>query len=259
MSRFIPRFLRYLYRVPLLLLHLSLGLPMTLIAIAVPQLATLPVGQTQRLDEWMIRWWQGGLMWIFGLRLRLVGTPLTGPAVFAANHVSWIDISVMHSQRVMGFVAKQEIAHWPLVGKLAAYGRTIFHQRGSTQSFDSVLQAMVKRLGEGWAIGIFPEGHARSGGKIGPFHARIFQAAVEAKVPVQPVALCYGKQGRAQATVAFTEKESFIANFFRLLGEPVCVTHVCFLEPIDIQTLECRRKIAELARTRILNAIESEY
>jgi 1-acyl-sn-glycerol-3-phosphate acyltransferase len=194
-------------------------------------------------------------MRVFGLRRRRIGTPMPGAAMFVANHVSWIDIVALHSQRMMGFVAKREIAGWPLVGWLAARGETIFHQRGNQESLGGVLHEMLARLRAGRAIGVFPEGRTRDGSEVGPFHARIFLAAVEAGVPVQPVALRYGERASAQRVVAFAPGESFFANFLRLLGEPVRVAEVVFLEPIAPGDAEGRRRIAETARDRIVAAM----
>ncbi|HET6397753.1 MAG TPA: lysophospholipid acyltransferase family protein [Pseudoxanthomonas sp.] len=244
------RSLRYLYRVPLLLLHLLLPLPLTLLCL-VPVLARIPWGP-ETLGDRAVRAWSAGLMRIFGFRLRRFGTPLPGATLFVANHVSWIDIEALHSQRMMGFVAKREIAGWPLVGWLAARGQTIFHQRGSTDSLNGVLVQMRQRLQSGRSVGVFPEGRTRGGEEVGPFHARIFQAAVEAQVPVQPVALRYGRDGTAQTVVAFAPRENFLGNFLRLLGEPARVAEVHFLEPIPPGDLEGRRRIAELARERIV-------
>ncbi|WP_181113064.1 lysophospholipid acyltransferase family protein [Xanthomonas pisi] len=251
------RWFRYLYRVPLLLLHLCLCLPITMLCVVTPPLARIRTGPADTLDELMIRWWQGNLMRIFGFRLRRFGTPLSGATLFVANHVSWVDISMLHSQRVMGFVAKREIAGWPLVGWLAAKGQTIFHQRGNTESLGGVLLEMLQRLRSGKPVGVFPEGRTRGGTEVGPFHARIFQAAVEAGVPVQPVALRYGARGNAQAVVAFGERESFFANIVRLLGEPSRLAEVHFLEPIGAFDVEGRRRLADTSRQRIIAAMES--
>ncbi|WP_186005740.1 lysophospholipid acyltransferase family protein [Xanthomonas cannabis] len=251
------RWFRYLYRVPLLLLHLCIGLPITMLCVVAPPLARVRTGPADTLDERMIRWWQGNLMRIFGFRLRRFGTPLSGATLFVANHVSWVDISMLHSQRVMGFVAKREIAGWPLVGWLATKGQTIFHQRGNTESLGGVLLEMLQRLRSGKPVGVFPEGRTRGGTEVGPFHARIFQAAVEAGVPVQPVALRYGVRGSAQAVVAFGERESFFANIVRLLGEPSRLAEVHFLEPIAAFDLEGRRRLADTSRQRIIAAMES--
>ncbi|WP_349811817.1 lysophospholipid acyltransferase family protein [Xanthomonas dyei] len=251
------RWFRYLYRVPLLLLHLCVFLPITMLCVVTPPLARIRTGPQDTLDELMIRCWQGNLMRIFGFRLRRFGTPLSGATLFVANHVSWVDISMLHSQRVMGFVAKREIAGWPLVGWLAAKGQTIFHQRGNTESLGGVLLEMLQRLRSGKPVGVFPEGRTRGGTEVGPFHARIFQAAVEAGVPVQPVALRYGVRGNAQAVVAFGERESFFANIVRLLGEPSRLAEIHFLEPIGAFDIEGRRRLADTSRQRIIAAMES--
>ena len=251
----VGRAFRYLYRTPLLLLHILLPLPLTLLCLA-PPLRSIRWG-TEGLGERAVRAWSAGLAWIFGFRLRRFGTPLPGATMFVANHVSWVDIEILHSQRMMGFVAKYEIRGWPLVGWLAAQGQTIFHQRGSTDSLNGVLEQMVVRLGQGRSVGVFPEGRTRGGHEVGPFHARIFQAAVEAQVPVQPVALRFGEGGSAQTVVAFGPRENFAQNFLRLLGERARIAEVHFLEPILPGQVDGRRRIAELSRERIVAAMES--
>lgn len=248
------RTLRYLYRVPMLLWHALVDLPLVLLLLWLPA-SRVHLRSGERLDHRLIRAWQGGLMWIFGMRIRRTGTPLPGAVMFVANHVSWTDICVLHSQRMMGFVAKREIAGWPLVGWLASRGDTIYHRRGDQASLGGVLEEMLARLRAGRAVGVFPEGRTRGGGEVGPFHARIFLAAVEAAAPVQPVALRYGEQGRAQTVVAFAPKESFFANFLRLLGEPARPTEVMFLEPIAADAQSGRRRIAGAARARIVAAM----
>ena len=247
------RVLRYGYRVPLLLWHLLIHLPLTLLAMTPPLRRRQIHGM--RLDHRAIRLWSAGLLRVFGFRLRRIGTPLPGATLFVANHVSWIDIITLHSQRMMGFVAKREIAGWPFVGWLAVRGETIFHQRGNTESLGGVLHEMLARLRGGRSVGVFPEGRTRDGNQIGPFHARIFLAAVEAGVPVQPVALRYGAGGSAQAIVAFAPKESFFGNFLRLLGEPGRTAEVVFLAPIMPSDESGRRRIAEVARQRIVDAM----
>ncbi|GAB3345133.1 lysophospholipid acyltransferase family protein [Lysobacter tyrosinilyticus] len=249
----LARTCRYLYRLPLLAWHVLIDLPLAML-LTTPLTARLRWGG-ESLEHRVIRAWSAGLMRVFGFRLRRVGTPLPGAAMFVANHVSWIDIETLHSQRMMGFVAKREIQSWPVVGWLAQRGETIFHARGSTESLGGVLHEMLSRLRDGRSVGVFPEGGTRGGREIGPFHARIFLAAVEAGVPVQPVALRYGEGGSAQHIVAFQPRESFFANFVRLLGEPARMAEVHFLEPIAPGDAEGRRRIAELARSRIIAAM----
>ena len=247
------RILRYACRVPLLLWHLAVHLPIVLLLMS-PLTGGIKVGG-MRLEYRAIRWWSWMLMWVFGITVRSVGQALPGAAMFVANHVSWVDIVVLHSQRMMGFVAKREIASWPLIGWMAARAETIFHKRGSTESLGGVVEHMVERLRQGRSVGAFPEGGTRGGRGLGPFHARIFTAAVEANAPVQPVALRYGEGGSAQTRIAFQPRENFLQNFLRLLGDPACVADVVFLTPILPGDAEGRRRIAETARERIAGVL----
>lgn len=241
------RAFRYCCRLPLLAWHILLHLPLVLLALA--------LASGSRLAHAMVRWWAGWLLWIFGMRVRREGTPLAGGTLFVANHVSWIDIIALHSQQMMGFIAKSEIRGWPLVGWITAQAETVFLQRGNGDSLGLVMGEMAQRLRAGRAVGVFPEGGTRSGHELGAFHARIFTAAVEAQAPVQPVALCYGARCEAQAVVAFARRESFLANFIRLLGEPVRPVRVCFLPPILPGEHAARRGIAHTARARIEQAM----
>lgn len=249
------RLLRYAWRIPLLLLHLLLFLPPVLLLIN--PLSARIVVRGERLDHRVIRFWQGGLLWVFGLRIRRYGTPLPGAVLFVANHVSWMDISLLHSQRAMGFVAKAEISRWPFVGWLASRGGTIYHHRGDNASLHGVMHQMLQRLQQGVAVGVFPEGRTTDGQAVGVFHARIFQPAVLAEVPAQPVALKYGARGCDQTVVAFARRESFFGNFLRLLGDPPRVAEVHFLEPIRASE-DGRRRMAETCRERIVRAMQGE-
>ena len=250
----VARAFRYLYRLPWLLLHLGIGLPVILLLMAGPW-RTWRVGG-RALEEAAVRWWSAGLLQVFGFRLRRVGQPLPGGVLMVANHVSWVDIEMVHSQILVGFVAKAEIAGWPFVGWMAARGHTIFHRRGSNESLGGVMEEMVQRLRQGRPVAVFPEGRTRDGHEVGPFHARIFTAAVEAGVPVQPVAVRYGRQGADQTQVAFGARESFVANFLRLLGDPAREAEVHFLSAIDTAAVEGRRQIASLARSRVVAALQ---
>jgi 1-acyl-sn-glycerol-3-phosphate acyltransferase len=246
------RSLRYIVRTPLLLLHILISAPLGLLTLN-PLAARIPVGDSS-LEKFMIRWWSGALVRIFGFRLRRFGQPLPGAVLYVANHISWLDIGLMHSQRPVSFVAKSEIAGWPFVGWLAARAGTIFHRRGSTDSLATVMARVVERLRAGEPVGIFPEGGSGHGDKVGTFHARIFQTALDANVPVQPVALRYGRDGRQDPGVPFGRKESFFANVLRVLGNPPMDAEVHFLEPVA-PTPDARRRMAEESRARIVREL----
>lgn len=243
---------RYLVRAPLLTLHVVLSLPLAVLSLN-PLFARIPVGK-QRLDQFMVSWWSANLVRLFGFRIRSFGKPLPGAVMYVANHVSWLDIELMHSQRAIHFVAKSEIARWPLVGWLAVRAGTIFHQRGSTDSMTAVMGRVADRLRAGVPVGIFPEGGTGAGKQVRTFHARIFQAALDAEVPVQPVALRYGRDGRQDPSVPFGPGESFGSNFIRLLGNRSMTAEVHFLEPVEA-TPDARRRMAEQSRARIVETL----
>jgi 1-acyl-sn-glycerol-3-phosphate acyltransferase len=246
--------LRYAYRLPLLVLHLLVSLPLTLLVVTLPFLARRRTAAGESWAHRMIRWWSLVLMRVFGLRVHRIGSPLPGAVMFVANHVSWLDIQLMHSQRMMGFIAKAEISRWPFLGWLASRGETIYHHRGSHDSLHGVMHQMVERLESGRAIGVFPEGRTTTGHEIANFHARIFQPAVLAGVPAQPVALRYGRRGDAQSVIAFQPGENFLQNFLRILGEPGREAEVHFLDPVPASE-DGRRRMAEACRQRIVEAM----
>ncbi|MEO7433782.1 MAG: lysophospholipid acyltransferase family protein [Dokdonella sp.] len=244
--------LRYAIRAPLLVLLALVSGPLALLALN-PVAASIRVGDAS-LEKFMIRWWSGTLVRIFGFRIRRFGQPLPGAVLYVANHVSWLDIQLMHSQRPVSFVAKSEIAGWPFLGWLAARAGTIFHRRGNTDSLAIVMARVVDTLKSGEPVGVFPEGGSGHGDRVGTFHARIFQTALDADVPVQPVALRYGRDGRQDPGVPFGRKESFFGNLLRVLGGPSLDAEVHFLEPVA-PTPDARRRMAEESRARIVQTL----
>jgi 1-acyl-sn-glycerol-3-phosphate acyltransferase len=244
---------RYALRLPLLALHLLVSLPLTLLAVALPHARRNRSGGG-RYDHLMIRWWSGTLLRIFGIAVVRRGEPEPGAVLLVANHRSWLDIELIHSQRAACFVAKSEIASWPVVGWVAARGGTIYHRRGSTESLAAVAQVMVERLREGLAVAVFPEGGIRPGDRVHTFHARIFQPAIDAGVAAQPVALRFLRNGAPTTALAQGTGESFFASFWRLLGEPRSVAEVSFLAPVRHDG-SGRRRLAEACRAQIAAAL----
>ncbi|HEX6612660.1 MAG TPA: lysophospholipid acyltransferase family protein [Rhodanobacteraceae bacterium] len=240
--------LRYAWRVPAIVAW-SLG--GCLVAVFI-----LPFGipRPGTLGGALIRNWSRGFLAWFGVRVRRVGEPLADPVMFVANHGSWMDISVLHTQREAGFVAKAEIARWPLVSWMARRGGTIFHQRGSTHSLGAVMGVMSGRLRAGCSVAAFPEGGTAPAGTLKVFHARIFQAALDAQAPVQPVAIRYLRDDSPWQGVGFRPGESFVGNLWRVLGERSLVAEVHFLDPVTASE-EGRRRMADAARARIAQAL----
>jgi 1-acyl-sn-glycerol-3-phosphate acyltransferase len=245
--------LRLLYRLPVIVLHLLLALPVALLA-SVPPLPRLRLGG-RSLDVIMESWWTATACRIFGLRIRVTGQVQDTASLVVANHISWLDIPLLYSIAPMGFVSKAEVDKWPILGFIARFGNSLFHDRGSHDSARSVLSAMIERLQQGKRVTIFPEGGILPGEHIKPFHARMFAAAIESGALVQPLMLRYVKDGRHYRDIRFRPRENFLANFFRLLTQPVRLAEVAILEPITAQH-QPRKDLAKAARTAISEAYD---
>ena len=110
------------------------------------------------LAEFMMNVWSRWLCRTFGAWPKVEGRPLDGPVVIVANHISFLDIQVMHSVAAMSFVAKAEIDDWPPFGFLARSGGTVFHRRGSHDSAHGAVGELLEILRNGGRVAIFPEG-----------------------------------------------------------------------------------------------------
>lgn len=207
------------------------------------------------LSEFMLNWWTRMVCRVFGIGIRVNGKAQPGPVLIVANHISWIDILVLHSAAAMGFVSKAEIARWPFIGMLARMSGTVFHERGSQDSSSNVANAMISRLKEGGRVAVFPEGGIKPGDSVKHFHARMFKAAVEAECPVQPAMIRYVRKGRRDAEISFRDDERFMGNFIRLLGHPATTCELRFLAPMDASKRP-RKELAEDSRSAIVHAFE---
>jgi len=239
----------------MLTLHLLIGLPVTLLSF-LPPFKNIRLGNLN-LNHHMQCWWARNICYIFGVKPKASGRFQPGPWLVVANHISWIDIQVLHSLAPMGFVAKAEIKQWPLAGWLASVGDTVFHHRGSHDSARGVSGEMSERLRAGRKVAIFAEGGILPGRGIKRFHARLFAAAIETGVPVQPVMLRYLQRDRIYHDITFLPGENFMANFFRLLRQPRCMAEVAILSPIETAGKQ-RRNLASESEQAITVAFHRE-
>lgn len=247
--------LRLGYRLPLLLLHVLLATPLTVLCQA-RWCKRVRIGD-QSLSAWSLKWWGGGACRIFGVRRRVEGVAQPGAQLIAANHISWIDIPLLQSVAGASFVAKAEIERWPLIGWLAQAGETVFHERGNHDSASGVLGAVAERLRQGACVAVFPEGGILPGPGVKRFHARMFGAAIEAGAPVQPVMVRYSRGGALYEDITFRPREHFAANFLRLLTQRTCLAEVRLLPAIPTQG-EQRRRVAMEAERLVSEAYRAE-
>jgi 1-acyl-sn-glycerol-3-phosphate acyltransferase len=143
--------------------------------------------------------WSRALLAVLGVRFSLEGDIDARPALLVANHVSWLDVLAMSALRPSVFVCKSEIAAWPALGWLLARADTIFLRRGSAIAASQAAQIATERLKAGLSVAVFPEGTSTCGDEVLPFGAALFQAAVDAACPVQPLALNYSSRAAVYA------------------------------------------------------------
>jgi len=217
MSRQVLRLLR----AGALLLHTLLGALLGLL------LSAMPARLRAHLAPPWSSWWLRRVAGILDIRVLVHGQPSATACLMAANHVSWLDILVLAAAGDIGFVAKTEIDHWPMLGWMSRAGGTEFIAHGEHSSYRLLLQCMTRRLSQGGKLLVFPEGSSHA--RIAParFRPRLFQAAIDAKVPVQPVAIYYGS-GADLERVACMDDADLPRQLWALLSaEPVLAEVSC--------------------------------
>jgi len=186
-----------------------------------------------------------------GVEVRVRGARplLSGPVLLIANHVSWLDIHALGAVAGTRFVAKTEVRGWPLVGTMAARFGTIFHRRGHRRDALRVKNLLAKLLVTGERIVVFPEGTTTDGGRLERFHAALLQAAIDAAIPVQPVAIRHVEpDGTPSVAAAFVDDMTFADSLARILTRPSIVTELVFGPPIWAAD-KTRRELADRCRS----------
>lgn len=204
---------------------------------------------SQREDA-VQRWAQGGLR-ILGVALEVGGAPpCPGPVLLVANHISWVDILVLHALRHCRFVSKSEVRHWPVMGGLATAAGTLYIERESRRDAMRVVHHMAESLRAGEVVAVFPEGTTSDGTGVLPFHANLLQAAIVVQAPVQPVALSYldRQTGGLTQAAAYVGDDSLLASLWRLLCAGGVVVRLTLGSPQTAQGRDRRQMARDLAQ-----------
>ena len=173
--------------------------------------------------EAAVQVWAQRLLALWGIRLVVLGEPpRSGPALLVANHISWLDILVLHAARHCRFVSKADVKHWPLIGALATGSGTLFIERESRRDAMRVVHHMADALRAGEVVAVFPEGTTGDGIGLLPFHANLIQAAISADAPVVPAALRFVDPLSGQISLApsYIGDESLVGSLWRTLRAP---------------------------------------
>ncbi|WP_291370752.1 MULTISPECIES: 1-acyl-sn-glycerol-3-phosphate acyltransferase [unclassified Acinetobacter] len=172
---------------------------------------------------------------VFNLEIQVHGVIPREPALWVSNHVSWLDVAVLGSGARVFFLAKAEIEKWPLFGKLAKGGGTLFIKRGSGDSI-KIKEQITTFLKQNIPVLFFPEATTSDGSKIKKIYGRLLGSAIEANRPVQICLICYVNQDGQLDTVApFVGNISFAEHVKKVLEMPKVTAHLMALPAIAVQ------------------------
>ena len=169
----------------------------------------------------LVKRWSARLLRILKVQARIDGELATaaGNVLVVANHISWLDIFVLNAHHPVRFVAKAELARWPVVSRMIRGAGTVFIERGRRRDTHRVNQKMARVLADGDVVAIFPEGTTTHGGDVLPFKSSLLQPIVDAAGHVQPVAIRYrAANGEHSIVPAYVGDLSFLRSFWRVTG-----------------------------------------
>jgi 1-acyl-sn-glycerol-3-phosphate acyltransferase len=128
----------------------------------------------------------------------------------------------------------------------------LYIERESRRDAHRVVLQMAVRLRAGDVLAVFPEGTTGDGITLKPFHANLIQAAIEASVPVQPVALKFidRASGATSFAPSYVDDETLVGSISRTLTARGLKAVVTFGEPQEAQG-QTRRAWAQALREDI--------
>jgi len=175
-------------------------------------------------------------------------SPAVSPVLLVANHVSWLDVYALNAVAPACFVAKSDVRDWPVFGTIATRFGTLFIVRGSYRDAARVRRAAADVLRAGERVVVFPEGTTTDGTLVERFYPALFQAAIDARTLVQPVALRYlDARGRPTRGAIFVGDMTLVTSIRRVIAEPSLNAELAFGQPLDAAA-HTRKELAHLAR-----------
>jgi 1-acyl-sn-glycerol-3-phosphate acyltransferase len=202
---------------------------------------------------------------VFRVRIRHVGAPATTrPLLIVSNHVSWLDITVLSTGLPVSFIAKSEVATWPLFGLFARLQRSVFVDRAKRSDTGQVNAEIAGRLRAGDPIVLFAEGTTSDANRVLPFRSALIGAAGAAvagadgaPVHIQPLAVTYTRRHGLPVTrterpaIAWYGDMDLLPHLADLLcAGPLDVT-LSWGEPVSYAAAGDRKAVTRMAEARI--------
>ena len=223
------------------LLHLGTGL--WICAVIFPR--TDAAGRERRIKHWSIK-----LLAMCDVTVAIanIDRHAATHALIVSNHVSWLDIFVINSLAPCRFVAKSDIRDWPLIGWLCDKAGTVFIARGKQRDVRRIYENLVTSIRAGERIAFFPEGTTIAQGALLPFHANLFEAAINAEVPIQPYAIRYlDSAGNLHPAADFIGDMTFAQSMITILSAGKIRAELILLPALESDGMH-RRELAAAAR-----------
>ena len=192
---------------------------------------------------------------ILGFRVEVRGRRVVDePVLFVANHASYADMEVLGSVIPGSFIAKAEVAGWPLFGMLARLQRSVFvdrRVRSAAQQCDS----LTERLLEGGNLILFPEGTSNDSLHVKPFKSALLAAAEvrrnDRAIKVQPVSVAYTRLNGMpldrdmRPFFAWYGDMELVGHLWKMVGFGTVDVVVQFYPPVTIDKFGSRKKLAQ--------------
>ncbi|MCO5732628.1 1-acyl-sn-glycerol-3-phosphate acyltransferase [Rhizobium sp. SSA_523] len=249
-----------------------LRIAITVLVLTVVTLLLLPFQLMALRFDWPLRrrlprWWHRTACRLLGIRIRIHGQPeRRRPLMLVANHASWKDILVLGAVADVAFIAKSDVATWPVFGLLAKWQKTVFVEREQKRKAGEQVNEIAERLAKGEIIVLFPEGTTSDGNRLLTVKTSLFGAAASAVpaspdgvVYVQPVSIAYTgiygmPMGRYHRPIAAWPGDvELVPHLMGVLKAEALDVDVDFGEAVEFRA-DTNRKIAGaavIARLRI--------
>ena len=135
--------------------------------------------------------WSRCVVRVLGVRVRTAGTPPAPPFFLVSNHLGYLDIAVYGSQVPCVFVARDDLARWPLAGRLSRSAGTLYIDRGKKRDIPRVLAEVSEAMADGSGVIVFPEGTSSGGSGVLPFRAALLDVPARDSIPVSWATISY--------------------------------------------------------------------
>ena len=181
---------------------------------------------SSRARDWRnrnFRGWAQTSARVMGMTINVRNEPPTGPFLMVSNHLSYVDVLVLGSQVNCAFVAKSEVASWPIIGLICRTMDTIFIDRTLRKDILRVMQRIDKTLRQGLGVVLFAEGTSTNGQSVLPFKTSLLEFAARNHFPVHYASVGYvvpSGETSADRSVCWWGDMTFPGHLFRLLQLP---------------------------------------